>query len=206
LPVDWNVVDAALQHSREGSNLKALAELSRLLELADCNADRAAIRLAEASCYSQLGDVNKFLELVTLAKQLAHDDRAVLSQVELSEANLYAQSDDYDRACELFASLRSNYHDLLIVNKDFAVEVDSRFACALVEAKRYKEAVPVFRTLLASDELEDRQRLQVFFGFALFRTGHKAEAQSILFAATKGKDVASAQIASNYLAELETAQ
>lgn len=62
LAVDWSHFDAALQQSRRGHNLTVLSDLSGLLESAESDVDRAGIRQGEASCYSQLGDVNKALE------------------------------------------------------------------------------------------------------------------------------------------------
>jgi len=100
LPVDWNLFASALQHSRDGHNLKALAVLSALIGDAETDSDRAAIVLGEASCYSQLGDIAKSRELLESARIYAQEDRGVLSQVNLSEAILYALEKKYDLACE----------------------------------------------------------------------------------------------------------
>jgi hypothetical protein len=74
LPVDWNVVQSALQQSRDGQNLKALSVLSALMQDTETDSERAAIVLGEASCYSQLENVKKSRELLESAKTYAHDD------------------------------------------------------------------------------------------------------------------------------------
>ena len=102
--------------------------------------------------------------------------------------------------------MKSEYRDLLAEHNDFALELDSRLACALVDAKRYSDAVPVFRWLFESEELEDKQRLQVYFSVALISTGQTAEAQPLLVAATKGEDVTLSKTALKYLTGIEKAQ
>ena len=84
--------------------------------------------------------------------------------------------------------MKSEYQDLLVraEYKDFALELDSRFGCALVDAGRFNEAIPILREILKCDQLEDRQRVQVFFSVALMRTGNSAEAQPLLFEAARG--------------------
>lgn len=208
LPVDWNLVQSALQESRDGHNLKALAVLSALMQDAETDSDRAAIVLGEASCYAQLQNVPKSRERLEVAKTYAKVDRAVMSQVALSEASLYAQEKKYDLACRKFAELKSEYHDLLVQpeNEDFALELGSRLGCALVDARRYSEAVSIFREIFERSELEDKQRLQVFFGAALMRSGNAAEAQAVLFGAAKGKSAELCKTALEYLSEIETAQ
>ena len=162
----------------------------------------------EASCYSQLGDVTKSRELLESAKTHAQGDRLVMSQVALAEASLLAQEKHYDVACEQFATLKSEYHDLLIQpeHDDFALEVDSRLGCALVDARRYSDAVKIFSDIFKRNELEDKQRLQVFFGCALIRSGRAAEAQSLLVEAARGRNAELSKTASEYLAESETVQ
>jgi hypothetical protein len=114
LSIDWNVLHSALQQSRDGHNLKALAVLSALMQDAETDSDRAAIVLGESSCYSQLENVAKSRELLELAKAYAKADRVVMSQVALSETSLYAQEKKYDLACEKFAEVKSEYQDLLV--------------------------------------------------------------------------------------------
>ena len=112
--MDWKRLQAALQQSREGHNLQALALYSSLMPDAETDSDRAAIVFGEASCYSQLGNVAKASELLRSAKDYARADRIALSQVELSEASLFAQEKRYDVACEKFAAVKSEYQDLLV--------------------------------------------------------------------------------------------
>lgn len=208
MPVNWNLVQSALQQSRDGHNLKALSVLSALMQDAETDSDRAAIVLGEASCFSQLENVAKSRERLQVAKTYAKADRAVMSQVALSEASLYAQEKKYDLACAKFTELKSEYRDLLVQpeHEDFALELDSRLGCALVDAGRYSEAVSIFREIFERSELEDKQRLQVFFGTALMRSGNAAEAQAVLFEAAKGKSAELSRTALEHLAEIESAQ
>jgi tetratricopeptide (TPR) repeat protein len=208
MSVDWNELQAALQQSRDGHNLKALAVLSRLMQDAETDSDRAAIVLGEASCHSQLGNVTKSRELLASAKTYAQGDRIAMSQVALSEASLYAQEKQYDLACEKFASVKSEYRDLLVQpeHDDFALELDSQLGCALVDAGSFSEAVLIFREIFKREQLDDKQRLQLFFGVALMRTGQSSEAQTLLFAAAKGKDAELSQRALECLSEIEPTQ
>ncbi len=208
MSIDWNVLHSALQQSRDGQNLKALAVLSALMQDAETDSDRAAIVLGESSCYSQLANVAKSRELLELAKTYAKADRVVMSQVEISEASLNAQEKQYDLACEKFAEVKSEYQDLLVQleHADFALELASRLGCALVDAGKYTEAVLTFREVFKRSKLEDKQRLQVFFSVALMRSGNASEAQLLLFEAAKGNNAELSQTALEYLSEIETAQ
>jgi tetratricopeptide (TPR) repeat protein len=205
LPIDWNVLSSALQLSRDGENLKALARISELMTDAESDIDRAALVLGQATCHSHLGNASKSAELLRLARKYAGEDRLILSQVALSEASLHALKREYEAACGQYKSIKSEYHDLLVrpEHEDFAMELDSRLACTLVDAERYNEALPIFRKLFEHTTLEDKQRLQLFFSFALFRTGRITEAQPILFEAARGEDRNLAQTALGYLAKIE---
>jgi hypothetical protein len=100
--------------------------------------------------------------------------------------------------------VKSEYKDLLArpENDDFAMELDSRLASALYEAGKYVEAIQFFEGLFKRGKLEDKQRLQVSFAFALIRTGRLSEAQPLLFEAMTGNDPALAQTASDYLSKI----
>ena len=104
-------------------------------------------------------------------------------------------------------SLKSEYQDLLVrpEHEDFALELDSRLGCALVDAGKYTQALPIFEEIFKRNELEDKQRLQVFFSVALMRSGNTAEAQSLLFEAARGGNAELSQTAFAYLSEIETA-
>jgi tetratricopeptide (TPR) repeat protein len=201
LAVDWNAVNSAMQRSRDGDHLQAIAMLSALLFDCDSNRDRAAILLSQSSCYSRLQNIAKSRELLESARMCAREHRDLLSQVEMSEAALYAINDQDDLACERFAFVKSEYSDLLALpeNDDFAAELDSRLACALVDAGKYNDAIELFRALFKRDELDDKQRLQLYFGVAHLRSGNLSEAQSQLFEAMSGSDPNLAQSASDYL-------
>lgn len=134
----------------------------------------------------------------------AIEHRDLLSQVEMAEAALYALDDQDDLACERFAFVKSEYSDLLALPEgdDFAAELDSRLACALVDAGKYSDAIELFQALFKRDELDDKQRLQLYFGLAHLRTGNLSEAQSQLFEAMSGSDPSLAQSASDYLSSI----
>jgi tetratricopeptide (TPR) repeat protein len=204
LAVDWNIFGTALQQSRDGNHLKAISTLSALMSDAESNRDRAAILLGQSSCYSQAGNIGKSRELLEAAKMCSEGERDMLSQVAMSEASLYALKNEHGLACEKFALVKSEYKDLLALPEydDFAMELDSRFACSLVEAGKYIEAIQLFEVLFKREKLEDKQRLQVFYALALIRISRLSEAQPLLFEAMTGNDQTLAQTASNYLSEL----
>jgi hypothetical protein len=205
LSVDWKVFAAALQQSRDGNHLKGISVLTALLSDAESRRDQAAILLGQSSCYSQAGNIVKSRELLESAKMCAQEDLYLLSQVAMSEGSLYAQNDEHDLACKRFAWVKSEYKDLLArpENDDFAMELDSRLACALFEAGRCLEAIQLFEGLFKRERLEDKQRLQVFYALALIRTGRLSEAQPLLFEAMTGDDPSLAQTASDYLSKIE---
>jgi tetratricopeptide (TPR) repeat protein len=206
LSVDWNAVNSALQQSRDGNHLEAIAALSTLMSHCDSNRDRAAILLGQSSCYSRLGNIAKARELLESARMCAIEDRDLLSQLEMSEGSLLAQGDDYESACAKFASVRVDYADLLAQpdNEDFALELNSRLACALVSNGKYSEAIQSFEELFKHDKLDDKQRLQLHFGVALLRVGKLSEAQPHLFEAMSGSDSSLAQSASDYLSKISS--
>ena len=173
MSIDWNVVTSALHDSRDGHSLKALAILSGLMSEAESDIDRAAILLGESSCHAQLGNIAKSRELLESARTYSQGNRVALSQVSLAEASIDAQCKDYKLACEKFASVKSEYHDLLVQTEhdDFSVELDSRYACALVDAGEFSAAVPLFRKLFERDELEDRTATTSLFQSRLMATG-----------------------------------
>jgi tetratricopeptide (TPR) repeat protein len=204
LVVNWNAVNSAMQHNRDGNHLQAIAMLSALLVDCDSNRDRAAILLSQSSCYSRLQNLTKSRELLESARMCALGDRDLLSQVEMCDAAFYVLDGQHDLACERFASVKSAYRDLLALpeNDDFAAELDSRLACALVDVGKYNDAIELFRALFERNELDDKQRLQVYFGVALLRSGNPSEAQSYLFKAMSGSDPSLAQSASEYLSSV----
>ena len=206
MPVDWKRVQTALRYSRNGNQLKALSGLEEALSDAHSETDRAAIIAGQANCYAHLGDTSKALVLLRTAKELASQDQAVLSQIAMSEASTYALCREFGKACELFKAARSQFHDVLSDPSmaDARIELDSRFACALVDAERFENAIELFRRLFEYPELEDRQRLELFYGLALFRMGRVSEAQSLFFNAASGKDSEMANTALHYLSELGT--
>jgi tetratricopeptide (TPR) repeat protein len=205
LPVDWNAVALALRDSHDGHNLKALAALSAIMPEAETDSDRAAIALGQSSCYSQLGNLAKSHELLESARIYSFGDRGLTSQVEMSEGSLYAQEKKYNLACEKFAQVKSDYQDLLAQpeHDDFALELNSRLGCVLVDAGKFNEAIPIFAELFKREQLDDRQRLEVYFAVALIRTGQPTEAQHLFFAAAKGENSELSQIALKYLSQIE---
>jgi tetratricopeptide (TPR) repeat protein len=193
-----------MQQSRDGNHLEAIAMLSAVLSHCESNRDRAAILLSQSSCYSRLQNIAKSRELLESAKVCALNERDLLSQIEMSDAALCTLNGQHDLACEKFASVKAKYRDLLALpeNDDFAVELDSRLACALVEAGKSNHAIEIFQGLFKRDELDDKQRLQLYFGLAHLRNGSLSEAQPHLFAAMAGNDPGLAQSASDYLSSI----
>jgi hypothetical protein len=88
----------------------------------------------------------------------------------------------------------------------YATNAAIRHIRGLVDAGKSSEAVQIFREIFKRNELEDKQRLQVFFSVALMRSGKAAEAQSLLFEAARGRNAELSQTALGYLSEIETAQ
>ncbi len=159
--------------------------------------------MGQSSCYSQLGNVVKARELLEFARMCAVEDRQLLSQVEMSEGSLYAQTEQHDLACQTFLRVKSQYKELLDqpANDDFAEELDARLACALCAAGKYPEAILLFEGLFKREQLADKQRLQMFFGVALLRTGRRSEAQHLLLQAMRGGDPKLAETSSDYFSE-----
>jgi tetratricopeptide (TPR) repeat protein len=182
--------------------------LSALLSDCDSNGDRAAILLSQSSCYSRLQNFAKSRELLEAARMCALDHRDVLSQVEMSEGSLLSLTREHEAACEKFFHVKAEYSDLLAKpeNDDFALDLDSRLACSLVDAGKSSEAIKLFQELFKRDDLEDEQRLQLFFGVALLRAGRPSEAKPHLFEAMTGSDPELTQSASDYLSGSGMAQ
>jgi len=122
----------------------------------------------------------------------------------MAEGALYAQNGEYNSACDKFSSVKSEFKELLALtdNEDFAVELDSRLACAQVKAGKYRESIALFEGLFRRQELEDKQRLQLFYGVALLRTGDPTQAQPLFFEAMTGSDPELAHSASDYLSTI----
>jgi len=173
---------------------------------AETDGDRAALLLGQATCYSHVGEIAKSLELLNSARQAGQGHRDVLSQVALAEAGAQVLTGEYQLACNSYASIRTEYHDLLAEDEGFAVELDSRLACALVNAARFDEAIPTLRRLLERDDISDRQWLQIHLGSALANTAHLQEAQSLYLEAATGPDSAYSRTALEYLSAIGSAQ
>ena len=186
--VDWNKHALAMQYSRDGDDSKALEIFAELLHDAETDSDKRAILLGQASCYSRRFELDKSLELIAQAKMLAGAQRHFLLQVARGEASVHALQRRFDLACGEYALIRTEYRDLLEEDQDSAMDVDSRFACTLVDARRYRESIPIFRNLFKREQPEDLQRLQLWFGIALAGVGDRMEGQQFLFAAAKGSD------------------
>jgi tetratricopeptide (TPR) repeat protein len=164
--------------------------------------------MSQSSCYSRLQNIAKSRELLEAAKMCAIEHRDLLSQVEMSEGSLLSLNHEHEAACETFFHVKAEYTDLLAQpeNDDFALELDSRLACSLVDAGKYSEAIRLFQELFKHDNLEDKQRLQLLFGVALLRAGKPSEAKPHLFEAMTGSDPELAQSASDYLSGSGKAQ
>jgi tetratricopeptide (TPR) repeat protein len=206
LAIDWKEFDLAMHWSGDGDTSKALSLLTKMLSDAETDTDRAAILAGQATCYSHISEVDKSLELIGQAAKLASGDRNLLLQIARCRASSYALKRNFEKACREFANLKSEFRDLLADDEDSAVEVDSRYACTLVDASRYNEAIPMFQKLFQRPALEDLQRLQLYFGIALANTGRHSNAQELLFEAAKGSDSVLSESALEHLSTLEQAQ
>jgi hypothetical protein len=204
--VDWNKHALAMQCSQDGDHAKALSILADLMQEAETDRDKCAILLGQASCYSRKWELDKSLELIVLAKEHAGLERDLLLHVARVEASLHACKRQSDLACKEYASLKAEYRDLLEGDEDSSVDVDSRFACTLVDAGRYRESIPIFKKLFQRPGLEDLQRLQLYFGIALANSDAGAEGQQFLFSAAKGNDRLLAESALEHLTALTQAQ
>jgi tetratricopeptide (TPR) repeat protein len=206
MAVDWTLAHEAYSCSRSGDIASAIDVFSRLMEDAESDRDRAVILLGKATCYSHVGDVSKSLEFINSAKKLAAEHRDIMSQIAMSDAGLRVLTKEYSLACEKFRAVRAEYADFLAEDDEFAVELDSRFAAALVDAGRCEEAIPILQRLLSRAELPDRQWLQIYLGTALANTGRAQEAQTLYFAAANGPDSKLAQTALEYASTAEQKQ
>lgn len=215
-------LEKARQHLHEGDASKALDLSKELAPGAENPGDAINLLFAQATCHAILQETETALELLAAIKKIvqgdAHDlslsvraglseaEKLALWEAELLEATIYANSGQRDTGCELFASMKQNYSELLAAKQEYADILDSRTACALVEAHRYEEAIPIFQALLARPEVEGKQRLQLSFGIALRCTGQTSEALSAFSAAVVGNDAEAERVAWQYLAEYETDQ
>jgi tetratricopeptide (TPR) repeat protein len=206
LMVDWNKHAQAVRLSRDGDPAQALSILDELMQEAETEQDKCAILLGQASCYSRKWELDKSLELILQAKEHAGVSRDLLLQVARVEASIHACKRQSDLACKEYTSLKAEYRDLLERDEDSAVDVDSRFACTLVDAGRYRESIPIFKKLLQRDGLEDLQRIQLYLGIALVNSDAVAEGQQLLFSAAKGSDASLAESALEHITALKQAQ
>jgi tetratricopeptide (TPR) repeat protein len=204
LAIDWELHASAMQRI-DGREVETIAFLSSLLPDAETDSERATILMGESSCYCALGDFAKTFELLESAKKLAQDDRAILSQVELSEAGARVAHGESELACRQYFSIKSEYHDLLAEDEEFAVELDSRLACALVQVGRNREAIPLFRKVIENPNVE-MQWLQLFLGAALANVDEAAEARLHLYAAAKGQNSKWSKSALEHLSAMEGTQ
>jgi tetratricopeptide (TPR) repeat protein len=198
MAIDWSLTNTAYQYSRSGDIASAIEIFSRLMKDAESDADRSAILLGKATCYSHVGDLTKSREFIEAAKQLATGQREIMLQISMSEASLRVLTKEYGLACEKFATVKDEYSDVLAEDSESAVELDLRFAAALVDARRYDDAIPLLRRLLSRTEIPDRQWLQIYLGTALASTGKEKEAQEVYFAAASGPDSNLAKTALEY--------
>ncbi len=195
-----------MQLSRDGDHSNALALLTKLLADAETDTDRAAILMGQATCYSHIWEMDKCFELIEYAANLASGDRNLRLHIARSRASAYALKRQFEESCCQFAALKSEFQDLLAEDEDSAVEVDSRFACTLVDARRYRDAIPMFENLFRRPELDDLQRLQLYFGIALANTSNIAKGKEFLFQASKGSNASLSESALEHLSALEQIQ
>ena len=186
MAVDWKAVSEATRLGQTGHANEALRLLVSLESACESDSDRAALCLGQSMCFAHLGQLTEASAQVAKAKQMAAASRELMLQVEISEANIFALSAEHQRACDLYERIAGTYGDLLASDAESAQELDERYGYALVQVERYEEAVKVFQRLLRSNELEDEQRVRLYFGTALTELGHSSEARLEFELATKG--------------------
>jgi tetratricopeptide (TPR) repeat protein len=208
MTIDWNVYGEAIRLATSSCPKEGLARLESLDASAESEVEQASLLLGKSTCYAQLHDWQRSLALLDAAKRLATTDRQVQSQVAFSEANCVALLGDNQRACVKYAEIEDKYRDLLAdpQNNNFAAELRARHGCALVHANRPGEAIPLLRPLLASDQYDDVQRVQLYLGAALAAVGEPREAQMQLVAAARGANQDLSKQALDHLTALSSKQ
>ncbi len=205
---DWTSYSEAVRLATTGHPEEGLSRLDSLDATAESEVEQGALLLGKSTCYAHLHELQRSLALLDAAKRLSTNDRQLLSQIEFSQANCAALMGDHDRACNQYAEIRRNYRDLLSdpESNDFAEELDARHAYALVDAKRYREAMSLLRPLIASGTYDDLQRVQLYMGVALSAAGESHEAHLQLTAAARGTDQGLSQQALEHLTTLSSKQ
>ena len=201
MAVDWKAVSAAIRRGQTGHANEALRQLVSLETACESDEDRAALFLGQSMCFAHLGQLTEASAQIAKAKQMA-TSREVMLQAEISEANILALTSEHQRACELYERIAKSYSDLLAADAESTQELDERYGYALVHVKRFEEAVSVLQRLLASNRIDDEQRVRLYLGTALTELGHSAEARREFESAAKGPNTTLSRDAIDRLSSL----
>ena len=201
MPVDWAAVSESIRLGTTGRAAEGLRLLIAHEATCESDRDRAAICNGKAMCYAHLGNFQEALAQIKAAKRLAGTERNLMLQINLSEAGNLMLTAEYQTACDLYEHIAATYSDLLAEDRDSAQEFDERYGYALVHVNRYEDAVRIFQRLLRLNQVEDEQRVRLYFGTALAASGHRREAHIELELAAKGPDT---KLSKDALARLST--
>jgi tetratricopeptide (TPR) repeat protein len=206
--IDYKVVEEAIHIGTTGKPHEALRVLESLEAMAESDIERGVILSAKSTCLAHLGKLSESLPLILEAKALVQSDRVLRSQAEMCEASQYVLMGNARDACAQFERISEEYADVLVEpeHHDFQQELLSRYACALVHAERFPEAVVALRHALGISESAEVQRLRLYLGIALAAEGKPKEAQEEFKAATSGTDLELSKMALEHLFALDTSQ
>jgi len=186
--IDWTAVSESIRLGMTGRAAEGLRLLISHEAACESDRDRASICEGKAMCYAHLGNLEEAMVQIKAAKQLAGTERDLMLQIELSEAATRMLGSEYQTACDLYEDIASRYSDLLAEDRESAQEFQERFGYALVQVKRYDDAIHLFGQLLGSSRVLDEQRVRLFLGVALAAKGQCQQAQLELELAAKGPD------------------
>jgi tetratricopeptide (TPR) repeat protein len=205
MPVDWNACKSAYELSRNGDLTGALEVFSRQMFDAETAVDRAALLIGKATCYSHSGDARSAVELAEQAKLLVQDVPEMMLQIKLVEANSFDLKGEHDTACTKYEAIKNDYQRELAEDQETLAEVESRYACALVNANRYDAAIHLLRTLLLRADV-DSQWLHLLLGTAFSATNRAKEAQEEYRQAAMGSNQPFAHTALERLGSVRRSQ
>lgn len=142
--VDWERYHELEALDRSGNPGAALSGFRELLNVATAPQDQAAILLAIAACFSNLGSPAEAREAASGA--LAQPDKAseTFAWALLFNAGLEITQGNWAKALEFLDRLEADFHDLLSLpeHKDSRETAERRRGVVLYRLRRLEEAIP----------------------------------------------------------------